>query len=43
MRLKSFLIVGFALLALAGCSGGGDATTTPTPGAPATATTPAAP
>lgn len=41
MRLKSFLIVGFAVLALAGCSGGGDAATTPSPAATPAASTPA--
>jgi hypothetical protein len=42
MRLKSFLLIGIAMLTLVGCSGGGTATATATP-AGGTASTPAAP
>ncbi len=36
MRLKSFLIIGIAMLTLVGCSGGGDAGASKSPAAGAT-------
>ena len=42
MRLKSFLLIGIAMLTLVGCSGGGTATATATPAGGASTPAPAA-